>query len=153
MTRLRLLLILCALSVSHGALGDGDTLKPFTSDGCSLFPDGTYAQQSLWMECCIRHDIAYWQGGSQAQRLAADQALEACVSQVGEPEIARLMLAGVRIGGSPYFPTWYRWGYGWPYQRGYAALNQQEKQQIQREIRRMKLILQGLEQSLQSSPP
>lgn len=152
MTRLHLLLILCGLTVTHSALASEDILKPFTSDGCSLFPDGTYAQQSLWMECCIRHDIAYWQGGTQAQRLRADQALEACVSQVGEPEIARLMLAGVRIGGSPYFPTWYRWGYGWPYQRGYAALNQQEKQQIQREVRRLKLILQGLEQSLQASP-
>ena len=152
MTRLHLLLILCGLTVTHGALATEDILKPFTSDGCSLFPDGTYAQQSLWMECCIRHDIAYWQGGTQAQRLAADQALEACVSQAGEPEIARLMLAGVRIGGSPYFPTWYRWGYGWPYQRGYAALNPQEKRQIQREVQRLKLILQGLEQSLQTTP-
>ena len=145
-------MIVSALIVTRVAFAAGDILKPFTSDGCSLFPDGTYAQQSLWMECCIRHDIAYWQGGTQAQRLAADQALEACVSQVGEPEIARLMLAGVRIGGSPYFPTWYRWGYGWPYQRGYAALSEQEKQQIKREIGRLKLILQGLEQSLQSPP-
>jgi hypothetical protein len=104
------------------------------------------------MECCIRHDIAYWQGGTQAQRLAADEALEACVSRVGEPEIARLMRAGVRIGGSPYFPTWYRWGYGWPYKRGYAALTETEKQQIKREIRRLRLILQGLEQTLEPSP-
>jgi hypothetical protein len=26
------------------------------------------------------------------------------------------MYAGVRAaGGSGVFPTWYRWGYGWPY--------------------------------------
>jgi hypothetical protein len=36
-------------------------LKPFASDGCSLFPDGDTRS------------------------------------------------------GSSYFPTWYRWGYGWPY--------------------------------------
>ncbi len=129
-----------------------DTLKPFTTDGCSMFPDGTYQQQSLWMECCIRHDIAYWQGGTEPQRLAADQALERCVSQVGEPEIAKLMLAGVRVGGSPFFPTSYRWGYGWSYQRGYKPLSEEEKRQVANELQRLRLILQGLEQALESQP-
>ena len=144
---LLLALVLCSQSLAS------EPLKPFTSDGCSLFPDGTYAQQTLWMECCIRHDIAYWQGGTRAQRLAADQALEACVSQAGEPEVARLMLAGVRIGGSPYFPTWYRWGYGWPYQRGYAPLTDEEIQQIRREVQRLKLILDGIEATLEPASP
>lgn len=152
MTRLHHLLLLFTFSISSQLLA-ADPLKPFTSDGCSLFPDGTYEQNSLWMECCIRHDIAYWQGGTRDQRLAADEALEACVSQVGEPEVARLMLAGVRIGGSPYFPTWYRWGYGWPYKRGYAALTGEEKQQIKQEVQRLKLILQGLEQTLETAQP
>ncbi|MEJ2455349.1 MAG: hypothetical protein P8103_14500 [Candidatus Thiodiazotropha sp.] len=126
-----------------------DTLKPFTTDGCSMFPDGTYKQQSLWMECCIRHDIAYWQGGTEGQRLDADRALEQCVSQVGEPEIAKLMLAGVRVGGSPHFPTSYRWGYGWSFQRGYQPLTDEEKQQVTDELHRLRLILQGLEQALE----
>jgi hypothetical protein len=127
-----------------------DQLKPFTTDGCSMFPDGTYQQQSLWMECCIRHDIAYWQGGTEAQRLTADEALEVCVSQVGEPKIAKLMLAGVRMGGSPYFPTSYRWGYGWSYRRGYEPLSDTEKKQVAEEVQRLRLILQGLEQALDS---
>ena len=127
-----------------------DNLKPFTSDGCSLFPDGTYPRQSLWMACCIRHDLAYWQGGSRDQRLAADQALEHCVSQLGEPEIAQLMLAGVRLGGSPFFPTPYRWGYGWPYRRGYEPLTDQEKRQVAQEVARLRLILQSLEHALGS---
>ena len=38
-------------------------IAPFTSDGCSSFPDGTPANQSLWLECCVRHDLAYWRGG------------------------------------------------------------------------------------------
>lgn len=129
-----------------------DTLKPFTTDGCSLFPDGTYAQQSLWMECCIRHDLAYWRGGTSQQRLQADQALRQCVTKVGEPEIAKLMLAGVRVGGSPYFPTWYRWGYGWSYQRGYAPLTPQEQQQVAHQLQRLRLILQGLDQALEIQP-
>ncbi len=130
----------------------GDTLRPFTTDGCSMFPDGTYQQQSLWMECCIRHDLAYWKGGTKQERLAADQTLEQCVTQVGEPEIAKLMLAGVRIGGSPFFPTSYRWGYGWSYQRGYAPLTEQEKRQVTVELQRLRLILQGLDQALESQP-
>jgi hypothetical protein len=40
------------------------------------------------------------------------------------------MLAGVRVGGSPYWPTRYRWGYGWPWPRGYAALTPEDRAQV-----------------------
>ena len=60
---------------------------------------------------------------------AADRALHDCVDQVGEPAIATLMLAGVRIGGTPYLPTRFRWGYGWPWPRGYRALTPAELDQ------------------------
>lgn len=96
-------------------------IKPFSSDGCSSFPDGTLEQQQLWLTCCIDHDKAYWRGGSYQQRLDADLALKNCVTSVGEPAIAELMLTGVRVGGSPYWPTEFRWGYGWPYPHGYSA--------------------------------
>lgn len=105
-------------------------LKPFTSDGCSSFPDGTRNQQNLWLDCCRKHDFDYWKGGTYAQRLDSDKALNVCVSQVGEPEIALLMLAGVRVGGSPFFPTKFRWGYGWPYPKFYGELSQKELEQI-----------------------
>lgn len=104
-----------------------DELKPFTSDGCSSFPDGTLSQQQLWHSCCLAHDKAYWIGGTYQQRRSADHALKACVEQVGEPQIASLMLAGVRVGGSPYWPTSYRWGYGWDFLRGYQVLTAEEK--------------------------
>jgi len=77
-------------------------IKPFSTDGCSLFPDGSLTNKTLWQACCIEHDKAYWQGGTYEERKAADEALEKCV---GQPEIATLMLNGVRIGGSPYWPT------------------------------------------------
>lgn len=109
-------------------------LKPFTSDGCSAFPDGTFEQNTLWLNCCIAHDKAYWQGGTYAERLASDQLLEQCVSDIGEPEIAALMLAGVRVGGTPYLPTSFRWGYGWPYPRGYKPLTAEEKQKVEAQL-------------------
>ena len=120
----RLLLALLAGTVSAA------DLQPFQTDGCSAFPDGPSDDRQRWQNCCIAHDLAYWAGGSYEDRLAADEALAECVAGTGEPEIGRLMLAGVRIGGSPFFPTSYRWGYGWLYVRGYAPLNDEEKQQI-----------------------
>ncbi|MGR9091395.1 MAG: hypothetical protein ACU85U_12520, partial [Gammaproteobacteria bacterium] len=67
-------------------------LNPFTTDGCSAFPNGTRAHQNLWLHCCTAHDIAYWQGGTRDERRAADFALRACVRATGETTIANVML-------------------------------------------------------------
>jgi hypothetical protein len=109
-----------------------DTLAPFTSDGCSAFPDGTFEQSELWLACCQKHDYDYWKGGTFDERLASDKALRACVTNVGQPQIALLMLAGVRVGGSPYLPTQFRWGYGWSYPRDYGSLTEDEHKQVER---------------------
>ena len=107
-----------------------DTLRPFSSDGCSSFPDGTIKQNELWLSCCQQHDYQYWKGGTYQQRLDADNELEACVANVGEPEIALLMLAGVRVGGTPFLPTKFRWGYGWSYPKFYGELTPSELEQV-----------------------
>lgn len=125
---IRFIITITLLFASSSLLAD--TLKPFTSDGCSVFPNGTMAQNNLWLKCCQRHDFDYWQGGTYEQRLASDQRLKQCVTQVGEPTIAALMLAGVRVGGSPYLPTSFRWGYGWSYPRLYGALSTEELAQV-----------------------
>ena len=119
---LTILLLTLIAGLSHAG-----PLQPFSSDGCSAFPDGTVRQKNLWLSCCTEHDLAYWAGGSRLQRKDADLQLKRCVQQVGQPEIAQLMLAGVRVGGSPYLPTPFRWGYGWPYPRGYQALSSAEQ--------------------------
>ncbi|RHW76304.1 hypothetical protein [Colwellia sp. RSH04] len=124
---MRIYIVIILLVTAFNAAAD--ELAPFTSDGCSVFPDGTFEQSHLWLSCCTAHDLAYWQGGTAKERLIADEALQQCVAAVGEPEIAQLMLAGVRVGGTPYLPTSFRWGYGWPYPRGYKALTYNEKQQ------------------------
>jgi len=117
---------LFSINVAHA-----DTLKPFSSDGCSAFPDGTFEQKELWLSCCIQHDYDYWQGGTYQQRLTSDLDLKMCVATVGQPEIAALMLAGVRVGGTPYLPTKFRWGYGWSYPRLYGELSESELKQVQ----------------------
>ena len=109
-----------------------DELKPFASDGCSAFPDGTPGQQELWLQCCTAHDRAYWKGGTYQQRVDADLALQRCVAQVDQPEIAAVMLIGVRVGGSPVFPTRFRWGYGWDWPRWYGPLSDDELLEVER---------------------
>jgi len=124
---LQLLLVL--FSFEHG-LAHGGELKPFATDGCSAFPNGTMRQNEIWLDCCLAHDRAYWKGGTYAERESADQELKSCVANVGEPEIAALMLIGVRIGGAPYLPTKFRWGYGWPWPRFYGPLTAEELEQV-----------------------
>lgn len=119
------LLLIASMLVS---CSKADELAPFTSDGCSAFPDGTLAINTLWLSCCTAHDIAYWRGGTYQERLDADKELRQCVAQTGQEKIATLMLAGVRVGGTPFLPTTFRWGYGWSYLRGYKALSPDEEE-------------------------
>ena len=120
-----LLIMLCG---SSGLLAD--TLQPFSSDGCSWFPNGNLINHQLWLSCCITHDFAYWKGGTKREKLDADKALKHCVADAGEPMVGELMEMGVRLGGSAWFPTTYRWGYGWPYPREYRPLTEEEQAQV-----------------------
>ena len=86
---------------------------PFTTDGCSLFPDGK------WAACCIEHDIAYWCGGTSADREKADRALAECVGETQSDVLGELMYLGVRVGGMPWQPFPFRWAYGWEGIHGY----------------------------------
>lgn len=125
--RTPLILATALLAVAAGAA----ELKPFTSDGCSAFPDGTPTDTELWLDCCTAHDFAYWKGGTYGERLAADRELEQCLVDLGKPDLGRLMLAGVRVGGSPFWPTGFRWGYGWSYPRFYGPLSDGERALIE----------------------
>ncbi len=133
----RFLSALCALSLLLLTVGTAaaDSLRAFTSDGCSLFPDGELKDRAQWCDCCLIHDIAYWQGGTSEDRQRADEALRKCVIDRTKSEaLADLMYDGVRAGGHPAFPTWYRWAYGWPYGRGYKQLTEQEQTQVREKI-------------------
>jgi hypothetical protein len=136
------------LLLSWSTAGFTAELAPFTSDGCSSFPNGTPQNQNLWLNCCIRHDFAYWKGGTEQQRLEADLALEQCVAKAGEPTIASLMLQGVRAGGTPSLPTPYRWGYGWPFGRGYQALTTEELTQVKMQLQALQATINEVAETL-----
>ena len=110
-------------------------LQDFTSDGCSLFPDGNVKDRALWCDCCLAHDIAYWQGGTKEERKHADEMLRDCVlERTSSKALSDMMYNGVRAGGHPVFLTGYRWGYGWKYGKGYALLTEQENQQVREKL-------------------
>jgi hypothetical protein len=83
----------------------------FTTDGCSMWPDDG------WVRCCVEHDVAYWCGGTGADRTRADATFRDCVSAVHGAPMAWLMYAAVRVGGAPWEPFPWRWAYGWDYCR------------------------------------
>lgn len=124
----KILLVVVFLLLNCFNKGD---LKPFKSDGCSLFPDRNIITNLDWCECCFEHDISYWQGGTEEQREEADRALKNCVlEKTGDENLAELMFRGVRFGGSTHFPNWYRWGYGWEYSRKYKPLSSEEEKMV-----------------------
>lgn len=127
-------LVLLAPAMANSA-NSAAALHDFSSDGCSLFPDGNLEHRDLWCDCCFAHDIAYWQGGTQKERRQADETLRDCVlDRTHNKALALLMYDGVRTGGHPVFPTGYRWAYGWSYGRGYKALTEEEQQQSKEKL-------------------
>lgn len=121
--------------VLFNACSRSPELSDFSSDGCSLFPDRSLIDAKDWCECCFEHDIAYWQGGTEAQRLAADERLRACVlAKTDDSLLAEAMFNGVRFGGSPWFHNWYRWGYGWNDGRTYRALTLEEQRLVTKKL-------------------
>jgi hypothetical protein len=82
---------------------------PFSSDGCSLWPEGNRTS------CCVEHDVIYWCGGNNVDRADADEKFRQCLTQKTSAFTARMMKTGVYLGGAEFLPFPWRWGYGWPY--------------------------------------
>lgn len=101
-------------------------LLPFTTDGCSKVPDAKVEN------CCKLHDLDYWKGGSEEERIASDERLFQCVKEKMNPLFGSIFYWGVRAGGSPKLSTSFRWGYGWIYKRGYLPFSQKELLQIKK---------------------
>jgi hypothetical protein len=47
---------------------------------------------------------------------------------------ASVMFMSVRIGGFPYWPVSWRWGFGWKYAKGYGQLAPEEVKQADDEF-------------------
>ena len=96
-----------------------DSIKQFETDGCSggmsFIYTNVFKKELPWRGACVTHDLQYWVGGSKYDRKKADIDLLCDVSKNGHPIIGFLMYLAVRMGGGPFFPTSYRWGYGKTY--------------------------------------
>lgn len=99
----------------------GPPTRPFRFDGCSWWPDGDPSDTSDYRDCCQVHDYAYWCGGSREGRAAADDALRMCVAKKRGDAYGRLIWLGVRVGGHPAVPMYFRWGYGHAYTGRYPS--------------------------------
>lgn len=72
-----------------------------------------------WEGCCEEHDKFYAKGGTSLERRIVDNLLRECVLEHGYPGWAYIMWLAVRVGGWPFWPTSFRWGFDRPYGTGY----------------------------------
>ena len=104
----------------HGMFDLGRIIKkyppkhPFKSDGASFFPDVVDGVNIY--PAALRHDIRYWSGlpGDKEARFLADLKLAQDVVLLckGSVELATKIFLGVRVGGTEWLPTTWRWGFG-----------------------------------------
>lgn len=102
-------------------------VKPFVTDYCTLYVEGTRAQPNLWRHCCVEHDLYFWAGGSLEDKKATDLRLKSCVEKTGATTQAALIYAGVVIGGrSPIRIKSKQWGNTWGDRPRYLTLTEIE---------------------------
>ena len=78
-----------------------------------------FHEDEPWHDSCVAHDYEYWNGGTWIDRLVADARLAQGVEKTGHPLWGILMFLAVRVGGSVFIPFMWRWGYKYPFGRGY----------------------------------
>lgn len=123
------LLILSVVPVITTGCSSFPGIRPFQTDGCTLCPDGS------WRDACVQHDVAYWRGGTMAERWRSDVMLFKGVRERTNFLWASVMFTGVRIGGFPYWPLSWRWGFGWDYGKGYETLTPEDAKQADDEFK------------------
>lgn len=89
-------------------------LKDFSTDGCSMSPDLTFA------ECCVTHDIDYSLG--EITRAESDRKLRQCISSKGYPYLSVVYWVGVRLFG--WFPYYFQDSYD--FRKEYAAAKKKD---------------------------
>ncbi len=90
-----------------------DKIKKYDgcSGGMSVLWIKIFKRPPPWEGCCDIHDQPYAKGGTAEQRKQADIDLMVCVIRSGHPILAATMWAAVRVGGVPWLPTPWRWGF------------------------------------------
>ena len=137
-----LLLLLSSISFSVNASG---SLKPFKTDFCTYFPEGTLENPNLWKQCCFDHDLRYWFGGSSEDMLLADSKLKTCVTARAGSFYGNLMYYGRRAGHFSPIKNEHKWSWGWSEERELSPLQSHEKAIINQELENLDLDQEYLE--------
>lgn len=103
-------------------------IKPFTTDNCTGFSEGTHRHPDLWKDCCVEHDLYFWAGGNRSDRNLADLRLRDCIAARGEVFMSKIIYSGVRLGSLSPFKLQGKWGNGWKNRSSYESLSPKEKQ-------------------------
>lgn len=82
--------------------------KPFRCNGCSYWSD-SWNGISMY-PACFFHDLKYWVGGTEIERLVADAELMIDVAKLGLLEMGQIMFFGVRAGGKKAWRKSYKRG-------------------------------------------
>lgn len=123
-------LFLFSLKVQAFALMD------FHTDYCTMYKEGPTNSPEAWKECCLEHDMYYWAGGTIQNRNQADLRLKDCVEDLGYPEEAQIIYAGVKLGHLSPIKSKFPWNNGWLGKHQYLSLNPYERQQVEIKIRK-----------------
>ncbi len=131
---------------TSSTLASSNTLRPFVTDGCTLFAEGTKEHPELWRHCCVEHDMRYWFGGDAADLDKTDLRLKACVQDVAGLTWAEIIYRGVRIGHSSPIKNKTHWSWGWIFERANIPLSKPENDYIISELRRLPMDQDVIEQ-------
>ena len=114
-------------------------LKPFETDGCTMFVEGPNRDPKLWKHCCVEHDLRYWFGGSSSEMDATDLRLKSCVEKVAGDYWATLIYKGVRAGHYSPIKNKYAWSWAWSVKREDKSLNADEASYVISQLRSLNL--------------
>lgn len=126
-----------------------NTLKTFSTDGCTMFIDGPLKQPGLWLHCCEEHDLRYWFGGSGTDMDKTDLRLKACVKEVAGENWSEIIYRGVRAGHSSPIKNKTQWSWGWNQERPNNPLDSAEINYVIEEIRRLPFDQETIEKFIE----
>lgn len=135
----------------YSTISFSNELKPFFTDGCTMFVDGTKERPGLWRHCCVEHDLRYWFGGSQKDLDSTDLRLKSCVNDVAGPTWAELIYVGVRMGHHSPVKNKTHWSWGWVNERKNTDLNVEEINYVIDELHRLPLDPEMIEQFIKQN--
>jgi len=141
-------LIFLILLTNHALSNE---LKPFITDYCTMFVDGTPTNPNLWKHCCIEHDIHYWYGGSLKDQDITDLKLKSCVEAAAGTYWADIIYLGVRAGHYSPVKNVHKWSWGWEQQRKKIEISDKEKLYVIEEIRKLPLDTEQLNRYIKNN--